>query len=183
MLRWGGLLLSCMLLLYNGQREAVMKALVQDGSDVPKKIIMKKTLGYGSPRSQKQTPEMKATDEEAGREKTEKNKIGQIPMTRVKLTGRGGETQLKACGLIGKQSELCRARRHRERSLSGGETCFSVRRSAALRPALLLLLLHRLHPALTQRAHYNQCRALDPRRHSYEACLKPLRRAHSPQCE
>lgn len=104
-------------------------------------------------------------------------------MTRVRLTRRGGETQLKACGLIGKQSELCRARRHRERSLSGGETCFSVRRSAALRPALLLPLLHRLHPALTQRAHYDQCRALDPRRHSYEACLKPLRRAHSPQCE
>lgn len=49
-----------------------MKALVQDGSDVPKKIIMKKTLGYGSPRSQEQTPEMKDADEEAGREKTEK---------------------------------------------------------------------------------------------------------------
>lgn len=112
-----------------------MKALAQDGSDVPKKIIMKKTLGYGSPRSQEQTPEMKDADEEAEREKTEKNKIGQIPMTRVRLTRRGGETQLKACGLIGKQSEFRRARRHRERSLSGGETCFSVRRSAALRPA------------------------------------------------
>lgn len=60
-----------------------MKALVQDGSDVRKKIIMKNTLGYGSLRSQEQTPEMKDADEEVAREKKEKNKIGQIPMMRV----------------------------------------------------------------------------------------------------
>lgn len=128
--------------------ETVMKGLEQHGSDVPKKIIMKKTLGYGSLRSQEQTPEMK------------KDKMGRIPMMRVRLTRRGGETQLKACGLIGKQSELCRAKRRRKSSLSGSGTCFSVRWSAALWPApfflLLLLLHHRLHPALTQRAHYDQ---------------------------
>lgn len=45
-------------------REAVMKGLVQDGSDVPEKIIMKNTLGYGSPRSQEQMPEMKDAEEE-----------------------------------------------------------------------------------------------------------------------
>lgn len=45
-------------------REAVMKGLVQDGSDVPKMIIMKNTVGSGSPRSQEQTPEMKDADEE-----------------------------------------------------------------------------------------------------------------------
>lgn len=64
----------CACYYYIMAREAVMKALVQDGSDVPKKIIMKKTLGYGSLRSQEQTPETKDADEEAGREKTEKIK-------------------------------------------------------------------------------------------------------------
>lgn len=46
-------------------RKAVMKAWTQDGSDVPKKIITKNTLGYKSPGSQEQTLEMKDKDEEA----------------------------------------------------------------------------------------------------------------------
>lgn len=46
--------------------------------------------------------------------------------------------------------------------------------------ALQALLSHCLHPALTQRAHYYQWRAVDPRRHSYEGCLKALPYAHSP---
>lgn len=54
-------------------RKAVMKAWAQDGSDVPKKIITKNTLGYKSPGSQEQTLEMKDKDEEA-QIKTEKNK-------------------------------------------------------------------------------------------------------------
>lgn len=53
-------------------REAVMKAVVQDGSDVPKKIIMKKTLGYGSPRSQEQTAEMKDDEDEKMRKPDER---------------------------------------------------------------------------------------------------------------
>lgn len=51
-----------------------MKGLVQDGSDVPKKIIMKNTLGYGSPRSQEQTPEIKDADEEVSDERRKKKK-------------------------------------------------------------------------------------------------------------
>lgn len=55
-----------------------MKALAQDGSDVPKKIIMKKTLGFGSPGSQEQMPEMKDDEDEAMRkldERRQKKKI------------------------------------------------------------------------------------------------------------
>lgn len=37
-----------------------------------------------------------------------------------------------------------------------------------------------LHCALTQRAHYYQQRVADPRRHSYEGCLKALLHTHSP---
>lgn len=44
----------------------------------------------------------------------------------------------------------------------------------------LTLLSHCLHPALTQRAHYYQWRAVDLRRHSYEGCLKALPYTHSP---
>lgn len=51
-----------------------MKGLVQDGSDVPKKIIMKNTLGYGSPRLQEQTPEIKDADEEVSDERRKKKK-------------------------------------------------------------------------------------------------------------
>lgn len=54
-------------------RKAVMKAWAQDGSDVPKKIITKNTLGYKSPGSQEQTLEMKDKDEEAQIKNGEKN--------------------------------------------------------------------------------------------------------------
>lgn len=37
-----------------------------------------------------------------------------------------------------------------------------------------------LHRVLTQRAHYSQQRVADPRRHSYEGCLKVLLYTHSP---
>lgn len=72
-------------------RKAVMKAWAQDGSDVPKKIITKNTLGYKSPGSQEQTLEMKDKDEEA-QIKTEKNKKNQgIVMIRARR--RGGEVR------------------------------------------------------------------------------------------
>lgn len=71
-----------------------MKAWAQDGSDVPKKIITKNTVGYKSPGSQEQTLEMKDKDEEAQIKTEKQNKTGHRDDT-SQAEGRGGETRFK----------------------------------------------------------------------------------------
>lgn len=132
---WGWLL-ACILLLYNGQR-GCYERLGAGWVRCPQEDHYEEHPGL-------QIPEVAGTnaaDEKRRwgsrtREERKKNKIGHIPMMRVRPTRRGGEMQWKACSLIGGQNELCRAGRHRERSLSEGESCFSARCSTALRPPL-----------------------------------------------